>query len=501
MSMPNGSVIRKSLRRLDNRQASIAAALLVWVAAMPVLFGLCVFSGFPAGPSARVCAFGALAGLSSLAMRPLWQGPNAALGACAPFFALGAWGTMVSAQWASPAWCVIAAGMALGLALRAPFGKLAGLASLALLGGFLVQSLGRLGAEPMGAWLYLSLFAGALAAAFVMISHEPEGKARTPLRLFLLDLAPADRLAVFTALETAWANGSAHVDKLQAGRGNARSLHVMRRNGALLVRWCRPERPEPPMPLAPAPAPFQEREIAELAHEMRTPVHQILGFAEVIELQMLGPIEASYAEYAGLIGVSGKHLLDLTDSWLERARLQSGARTLDTEDFDLHDLAGEALRGFGELARLKRLSLTLEGTVCRVRADRRAWRQILINLVGNALKFSPEGGVVRVAVGREGAMAVLEVEDSGPGIAMQDRARILRPFERGPGAGTQDGVGLGLSIVAALVGLHRGDLAILDGRLGGALFRASAPIGQGGAVAGLEIEQGCGEIPRLEQHP
>ncbi len=500
MSMPNGSVTRNLPRRLDNRQASIAAALLVWLAAMPALFGLCIFLSLEVIPAMLVCTFGALAGLAGLAARPFWPSEGGALIACVPFFALGSVGAMASALWASPAWCLIGAGLALGLALRAPLAKLAGLAALAVLSGVLVQAYGALAGLGGEAWLYLSLGGAALTAALVVISFEPDRSTITPTRLFLLDIAPVDRLAVFAALENAWAHGSARAENLQAGRQGACSLRAVRLNGALQVRWCDAPKPAAPA-LVEARAAFEEREIAELAHEMRTPLHQILGFAEVIEAQMLGPLEANYVEYAGLIGVSGQHLLDLTDSWLERARLQKGARSLDLEEFDLHDLVHGAVRGFAQLAALKRLSLAVEGEACPVRADRRAWRQIIINLLGNALKFSPEGGAVRVSVGQTGALAALTVEDSGPGIAPKDRARILRPFERGTDTAQQDGVGLGLSIVVALLRLHGGELAIQEASLGGALFRASAPIGHTRAVAGLEIEQSGREIPRLEQQP
>ena len=171
------------------------------------------------------------------------------------------------------------------------------------------------------------------------------------------------------------------------------------------------------------------------------------------------------------------------------------------EEFDLHALAGEALRGFSRLAALKQIRLALEGEACPVQADRRAWRQILLNLLGNAIKFTPEGGEVRLRVGAKHGEAWLHVEDSGPGIAPQDRTRILRPFERASNASRQDGVGLGLSIVLGLARLHDGEVQISTSDLGGAMFSVSAPIGLAGPVAGLQINQGGGEISRLEQQP
>lgn len=512
MPTPNGSVTKMQRHPLDSRQASVIAALMVWLVAMPALFGLTVFFGFASAAAAYVCAAGALAALTSLALRPWWQSAQGGLAACVPFLALGAAGAMTSFHWASPAWAIIVAGFALGLALRAPIARLTTLSLIALLGALVVQAYWQpigLGSEV---WLVLGLAGGLLAAALAVIGFEPSQTTRKPTRLFLLDIAPADRLAVLGALEAAWAHGTARAQNLQAGPGGAHSLRVVRRNGALHVCWGDGVKvlagPPPLASQTMGSAPFDEREIAELAHEIRTPLHQILGFAEVIEAQMLGPLDANYAEYAGLIGVSGRHLLDLTDSWLERARLQRGARILDTQDFDLHELASEAVRGFAQLAHLKEISLTLQGESCPVSADRRAWRQIAINLIGNALKFCPQRGTVRVMIGLQGQTALLEVEDSGPGIAPEDRARILRPFERAAGAAQQDGVGLGLSIVMALVRLHDGELDIGEASLGGARFRASAPIGRAadavtGSVAGpigsLQKDERGGEIARFEQ--
>lgn len=498
MRLPNTSVTQSLPARLDTRQVSIVAALLVWLAGMPALFGLCVFFGEARLPAASVCAGAALAALLSLGLRPIWARDDGKLLACLPWFLLGATGAAMDAQWASAAWALIFTGFALGLALRAPLGALAGMALLAALAGLAVQAYEQPEGLARLPWLFLAIAGAALAAGLLVIGRESGPAPAKSTRQFLLGLAPEDRLAVLAALEAAWAHGKGGAENLKAGPFGADVLLARRQNDALVVRW----RGGKSMPIAAAaaqPTRFEEREIAELAHEMRTPLHQILGFAEIIEAEMLGPLDEKYTEYAGLIGVSGRHLLDLTDSWLERARLQAGARTLDLEEFDLYALANEALRGFSRLAALKQIGLRLEGADCCVRADRRAWRQILINLLGNAIKFTPEGGEICLRLGAMDGRAWLQVEDSGPGIAPQDRARMLRPFERAANASRQDGVGLGLSIVLGLVRLHEGEVQISESQLGGAMFLVSAPIGLAGPVTGLQIDQGGGEIPRLEQ--
>lgn len=270
--------------------------------------------------------------------------------------------------------------------------------------------------------------------------------------------------------------------------------------GVLLAARLRPPVGSAAPPSVPAAAPSAPA-VAELAHELRTPLHQILGFAEIIEERLLGPAEETYREYAGLIRVSGRNLLELTEGWLEHARLSAGKRELYKERFDLSELLAEAARGFAPLAGVKSLRIEREeaGPV-PVLADRRAWRQIATNLLANAVKFSPEGGLVRLRVRRLGSAALLEVEDSGPGVALSERPKLTRPFFRTAAAGGVEGTGLGLSIVRGLIELHQGGLEIGDSPLGGALFRASAPVFDESAPLGLDDGEPGGEITRLDQH-
>lgn len=222
----------------------------------------------------------------------------------------------------------------------------------------------------------------------------------------------------------------------------------------------------------------QGPQLSALAHELRTPLHQILGFAEVIEERLFGDAPERYAEYAGLIRSSGGHLLELSDAWLEQARLQAGARALELERFDLAGLTQEVVRSFERQLQAKQLTLSWQAFRAPfwVDADRRAWRQVLTNLIGNAVKFTPEGGRVGIGLVETRAMVRLSIEDSGPGVPAAERRRLARPFVRGAAGAQAEGAGLGLSIVKGLLELHGGRLEIGASALGGARFTAAAPL-------------------------
>lgn len=233
----------------------------------------------------------------------------------------------------------------------------------------------------------------------------------------------------------------------------------------------------PEAPARNAPAARDSAETAALAHELRTPLHQILGFAEVIEERLFGDAAERYAEYAGHIRSSGRHLLQLADRWLLAAQLEQQAWTPQRERFDLAAMALETLQGFGETA--ARAGVRLEGQGLEqpvwIEADAQAWRQVLVNLLANALKFTPADGRVRVRLAGEGRCGLI-VEDTGPGVPEAERARLLAPFARGAAAKGKDGVGLGLSIVHRLLAAHGAKLRIARSvDLGGARFEASAP--------------------------
>lgn len=219
-------------------------------------------------------------------------------------------------------------------------------------------------------------------------------------------------------------------------------------------------------------------EIAEVSHELRTPLTHILGFAEMIERRLFGELNERYVEYAGLIRRSGNHLLELVNDLLDLSRLDAGRYELERADFDARALVEEVVRLSLDAAARRNivlLMLTPEAPLT-VNADARALRRILINLTGNALKFTPEGGRVSVTAARRGRELVLEVADTGPGIAEAERAQLGIAYARGQAGARVEGTGLGLSLVRALAQAHGGELSFDTAPGGGALVRVALPI-------------------------
>lgn len=219
------------------------------------------------------------------------------------------------------------------------------------------------------------------------------------------------------------------------------------------------------------------RRFAEAAHELRTPLGHITGFAEIMQRQMFGPLPAKYAEYVDLILDSARRMTALATDWLDLGRLDAGRYTIVREPVDLAELVRDAAEAARLAASARRQSVRTSGadSAAPFNADPRAVRQILDNLLANAVKFTPEGGdiVARLIVGPNAA--VLDVEDNGPGLPAADKARLGRAFERGPATAAAEGAGLGLALVGALAEAHGGRLDMLDAEGGGALMRVILP--------------------------
>ena len=222
----------------------------------------------------------------------------------------------------------------------------------------------------------------------------------------------------------------------------------------------------------------KSRHVGELSHELRTPLTHIIGFAELMEREVFGPMPEKYGEYAGLIRASGSHLLSLVNDMVDLSRIEEGRHALELADFNVCDVAGEVVALSQGSAQNKNISLTLQapGGPLAVRADVRAVRQMLINTVGNAVKFTPEGGQVRLALRAEGVNLLIDTIDTGPGISDQDKAILGERFVRGAHANGAAGSGLGLSLVKALAELHQGQLSFHDAPEGGALVRITLPV-------------------------
>lgn len=220
--------------------------------------------------------------------------------------------------------------------------------------------------------------------------------------------------------------------------------------------------------------------LAAMSHELRTPLSAIIGFAEILHRELLIKArEPKHADYCRIIHQSGEHLLSLVKDLLDVSRIESGRLTIDPEPFALRDVAVSVLETLRPQADGKNLTLTstLPPDLPDLLADRRATKQILINLVTNALKFTHDGGTIAVTARAVGSDVEIVVADDGIGIAPEHIARIVQPFyqvETGY-ARHNEGVGLGLSIVRGLIDLHGGTLVIESEPGHGSTFRVTLP--------------------------
>jgi cell cycle sensor histidine kinase DivJ len=207
----------------------------------------------------------------------------------------------------------------------------------------------------------------------------------------------------------------------------------------------------------------KSRFLANMSHELRTPLNAIMGFSDIMRQRLFGPISDRYADYAELIHESGAHLLELINDVLDMSKIEADRFELAREAFDPREAVSAALRLMRGQA--DRAGVSLRGVLppefMEANADRRAVKQIAINLLSNALKFTPRGGAVTLTLQGAGESLELIVADTGVGIAPDDLERLGRPFEQaGDASQKAAGSGLGLSLVRAFAELHGGEMCI-----------------------------------------
>ena len=204
--------------------------------------------------------------------------------------------------------------------------------------------------------------------------------------------------------------------------------------------------------------------LANMSHELRTPLNAIIGFSEIMESGMFGPLGTEkYHEYCTDIRDSGQYLLDVINDILDMSKIEAGRIRLDFEDLSLDTLLNEATRVVGARALDKQLELKARiSPELRLRADRRALKQVVLNLLSNAVKFTPVGGRVTVRGRATNHCITLAIADTGIGIAKDALARLGRPFEQVESqlVKSHHGSGLGLAISKSLVELHGGRMRI-----------------------------------------
>jgi len=223
----------------------------------------------------------------------------------------------------------------------------------------------------------------------------------------------------------------------------------------------------------------KSRFLANMSHELRTPLNAVIGFAEIIETAMLGPLQQRYREYARDIRAAGGHLLEVVNDILDISKAEANALKVGREPLDVGEIVREVDRIVRDQATRANVvfATRLDPDLPLVVGDRTRLRQILINLISNALKFTPPGGSVTVSARNRADRLVIEVKDTGIGMAEEDIPAALTPFEQLDNrfARKHDGAGLGLPLTKHLVEL-------LGGR-----FSITSAINQGTTVA-IEFE-------------
>ncbi len=205
--------------------------------------------------------------------------------------------------------------------------------------------------------------------------------------------------------------------------------------------------------------------LANVSHELRTPLNAIIGFAEIMREQLLGPINnPRYFEYVQDIRASGEHLLDMINDILDLSKAEAGQLELAYEMIDIGDVMNAVVRLMGEQAESGKLHFVALSPVGlpQIKGDKRRVKQVLINLISNAIKFTPAGGTIELSAHADDHSVKITVNDTGIGIAADEISRVMVPFGQVDSeiSRRHKGTGLGLPLAKRLVELHGGELHI-----------------------------------------
>jgi two-component system cell cycle sensor histidine kinase PleC len=230
--------------------------------------------------------------------------------------------------------------------------------------------------------------------------------------------------------------------------------------------------------------------LANMSHELRTPLNAVIGFSDILKSQMLGPIgNDKYLEYASHISDSGAHLLHLVNYILDLSRIEAGRYELRRELLGPTELIADVLRLMRVSADKANIELltAVAAELPSLLVDRRAIRQVLLNILSNAIKFTPAGGRISISANVVDDMLAIVVADTGIGIAKEDLPRLANPFEQAGDAYSrnQGGTGLGLAITKKLAQLHGGTMRI-DSAIGeGTTVTVELPVGETPAAVSM----------------
>lgn len=226
--------------------------------------------------------------------------------------------------------------------------------------------------------------------------------------------------------------------------------------------------------------------VSHVSYELRSPLTTIIGFAQLLDDTGIGPLNDRQRAYVNHITESSAALLAIINDILDLATIDAGSMTLDLAEVDVRGAMEGAAEGVRDRLVEGSLTLSIETPpgVGSFRADAKRVRQVLYNLLSNAVGFAPAGSTVRLAAERRGGEVVFEVRDQGPGIPPEIGARLFDRFETHTSGSRHRGVGLGLSIVRSLIALHGGSISVGPAPGGGTLVTCRFPLDSGdGRVA------------------
>jgi signal transduction histidine kinase/DNA-binding response OmpR family regulator len=244
---------------------------------------------------------------------------------------------------------------------------------------------------------------------------------------------------------------------------------------------------------------FKDQFLSTMSHELRTPLNAVLGFSDLLSDESYGPLNERQKRYVNHIHTGGKHLLTLISDILDLSKIEAGRMELATENLSLEVAFAEALSVMRPLSDKKSHKLSHRvrpGLV--VRADATRFRQVLMNLLGNAIKFTPDGGLIELNASSVGENVRIEVRDNGPGIPPEEQKHIFEAFYRLRESGARtEGTGLGLAITHRLVELHGGELSLESevGRGSCFHFMLSAALGARHSISSKSPQ--LPSVPRL----
>jgi GAF domain-containing protein len=219
--------------------------------------------------------------------------------------------------------------------------------------------------------------------------------------------------------------------------------------------------------------------LANMSHELRTPLNAIIGFSEVLTERMFGELNEKQDEYLKDIHASGQHLLSLINDILDLSKIEAGRMELERSDFDLPNAIENALILVRERASRRgiRLGHTIDERLGAIGGDERKVKQVLLNLLSNALKFTPEGGQVDVRAGLNNDVAEVSVTDTGIGIAPEDQEAVFEEFRQvGAADKKSEGTGLGLALSRKFIELHGGRIWVKSQVGAGSTFTFTLPM-------------------------